>query len=59
MLTRIRIALICSSTYPSLKGIFMINGSSEKSENTSQRSGKTETEKARIFDHGMEMNTKQ
>lgn len=59
MLTRIRIALICSSTAPSLKGILVINMGSEKSENASQHSGKTDTEKARIFDRGMEMNTKQ
>lgn len=37
----------------------MINEGSEKSENASQHSGKTVIEKARIFDRGMEMNTKQ
>jgi len=36
-LTRIRIALICSSTSPSLKGIFTVSEGSEESENTSQQ----------------------
>ena len=57
MLTRMRIALSCSSTSPCLKGIFMINGDSEKSEKASLHNGKTEIEKPRIFDHEMEMNT--
>lgn len=37
----------------------MINGGSEKSESVSKHNGKTETEKARIFDCGTEMNIKQ